>query len=127
MSCCTAGQKPEGGSIRVHRVDLRVEDDVQHDYAALLHEVVDAVIVGEDAPDVLGNGVEFGFARIGRHGIGTEAPNAGNHFVLGPFRPDQGSALELTDDPFDGGGGPVGQNHVALHGRNFVRRGQTGG
>ena len=108
-------------------MDLRIEDDIQHDHAALLYEVVDAVIVGENAPDVLGDGVEFGFARIGRHGIGSEASNAGDHLVLGPFSPDQGGALELTDDPFDGGGGPVGQNHVALHERNFVRRGQTGG
>ena len=107
-------------------MDLRVKDDVEDDHALVFHQVIDAVIVGEHAPDVVGDGVELGFSCVAGHRIGSEAANPGNDFILGPLRPDERGALKMSNDPFDRSGGPVGQNHVSLHTRNVDRREQTG-
>lgn len=108
-------------------MDLRVQDDVEDHHPSGFHEVINAVVVGEDAPDVIGDGLEARLAGFGRHGIGRQPADAVHDFVLGPFRADQGSALELADDALNGRGGPVCEDDVSLHVCNVGTRGQRRG
>ncbi len=108
-------------------MNLGVQNDIENDHPAFFHEVVDAVVVCEHTPNVVSNGVEPGFARIGRHGIGCQAADAVDDFVFCPFRTNEGGALKLANDAFDGGGGPVGEDDVTLHERNVGTRGQRRG
>lgn len=108
-------------------MDLRVQNDVEDHHPSGFHEVINAVVVGEDAPDVIGDGLEARLAGIGRHGIGRQPPDAVHDLVFGPFCANEGSTLELADDALNGCGGPVCEDDVSLHVRNVGTRGQRRG
>lgn len=108
-------------------MDLCVQNDVEHDHPSGFHQVIDAVVVGEYAPNVIGDGLEPRLARIGRHGIGGQPPDSVHDFVFGPFRADEGSALKLANDALNGRGGPVCEDDISLHTRNVGTRGQRRG
>ena len=50
------GPEASRGSLRFHRMDLCVQNDVEHDHPSGFYQVIDAVVVGEDAPNVIGDG-----------------------------------------------------------------------
>lgn len=105
-------------------MDLSVQDDVQYHHALLFYQIVNAVVVRQNTPDVVCNGLKTRFAGVTWHGILGEAPNAGDDFILGLLGTNERCALQMADDPFYGDGRPVGDDDVSLHMRNFGSRGQ---
>lgn len=105
-------------------MDLSVEDNVQDHHALLFYQVVNAVVVRQNTPDVVGNGLKARFAGFTWHGILGQAPNAGDDFILGLLGTNERGALQMADDSFYGDGRPVGDDDVSLHRRNFGSRGQ---
>lgn len=108
-------------------MDFSVQDDVEHDDPGILYQVIDAVVVCQDAENVSRNGVESGLAGVRRHGVPAEGPDAPEHFILGFFGTNEGRALQLLDDAFHGGDGTVGDDDIPVHARKMVNRWQNRG
>lgn len=103
---------------------LSVQDDIKDHHPLRFNQIIDAVVVGQDAADVTRDGLKFGLARIARSGIPAERPDFGQHFILGFFGPDERGALKVLDDALHGGNRPVCDDDISVHGRKIAMREQ---
>jgi len=108
-------------------VHLSVQDDIEDHDPVVLNQVIDAVVVRQNAPDVARECIKPGLSGVCRRCVSPERMDPGQHLILRLLGANERGPLKVVDNPAHGGDCAVGDDDVPVHLRKIAMRGQNRG